>query len=269
MVALNKTYRKTLTPDRSAKDSGLRFYSPEISRWLNRDPIGEEGGTGLYRFVSGDPANNSDAVGLISFRDLLHMVGGVAFSPAGNLIFGGYPNYAVAPIGWLQRLYATAHTETVVIFDVTCPPCCKKYMLNHTKRVEYRDVSWDVWRGRAGASGLERNVFGGINLRLRLYRDHTTVKTYGCCCRLWGYNNTTRWIEHSFDRETVTAPQPGSLLGVIHARASATYVRRGFHRERRCRGGRCRPDSMQSYSHTALFASWQPAEDEAAEQPSW
>jgi hypothetical protein len=42
MVALNKTYRKTLTPDRSAKDLGHRFYSPEISRWLNRDPIGEE-----------------------------------------------------------------------------------------------------------------------------------------------------------------------------------------------------------------------------------
>ncbi len=41
MVALNKTYRKTLTPDRSAKDSGHRYYSPEISRWLNRDPIGE------------------------------------------------------------------------------------------------------------------------------------------------------------------------------------------------------------------------------------
>lgn len=41
MVALNKTYRKTLTPYRSAQDSGHRFYSPEISRWLSRDPIGE------------------------------------------------------------------------------------------------------------------------------------------------------------------------------------------------------------------------------------
>ncbi len=42
MVALNKTYQKTLTPDRSAKDSGLRYYSAEISRWLNRDPMGED-----------------------------------------------------------------------------------------------------------------------------------------------------------------------------------------------------------------------------------
>jgi hypothetical protein len=41
MVALNKTYRKTLTLDRSAKDLGLRFYSAEISRWLSRDPMGD------------------------------------------------------------------------------------------------------------------------------------------------------------------------------------------------------------------------------------
>ena len=55
MVALNKTYRKTLTPDRSAKDSGRRFYSAESSRWLNRDPIGERGGLNLYGFVGNGP----------------------------------------------------------------------------------------------------------------------------------------------------------------------------------------------------------------------
>jgi RHS repeat-associated protein len=63
MVALNKTYRKTLTPDRSAKDSGLRFYSPEISRWLNRDPIGEEGGLNLYGFVENGAIRRSDPLG--------------------------------------------------------------------------------------------------------------------------------------------------------------------------------------------------------------
>jgi RHS repeat-associated protein len=55
MVALNKTYRKTLTPDRSAKASGRRFYSPEISRWLSRDPIREAGGVNLYAFVRNSP----------------------------------------------------------------------------------------------------------------------------------------------------------------------------------------------------------------------
>ncbi len=64
MVALNKTYQKTLTPDRSAKDSGLRYYSPEISRWLNRDPITENGGLNLYGFVVNQPVTRIDALGL-------------------------------------------------------------------------------------------------------------------------------------------------------------------------------------------------------------
>jgi RHS repeat-associated protein len=64
MVALNKTYRKTLTPDRSAKDSGLRFYSAEISRWLSRDPIGEQGGLDLYGFVGNNVIGGTDRLGL-------------------------------------------------------------------------------------------------------------------------------------------------------------------------------------------------------------
>ena len=55
MVAFAKPHRKAHTPDRSAKDSGLRFYSAESSRWLNRDPIGERGGLNLYGFVGNGP----------------------------------------------------------------------------------------------------------------------------------------------------------------------------------------------------------------------
>lgn len=30
---------------------GYRYYNPEMGRWLNRDPIEEEGGLNLYGFV--------------------------------------------------------------------------------------------------------------------------------------------------------------------------------------------------------------------------
>jgi hypothetical protein len=91
MVALNKTYLKTLTPDRSAKDSGRRFYSPEISRWLNRDPMLAPGflftsapGNQLwipslaaersviadYGFVDNDPVAHVDVLGLYNFGEL-------------------------------------------------------------------------------------------------------------------------------------------------------------------------------------------------------
>ena len=43
---------------------GSRYYHPEWGRFLNRDPIEEAGGNNLYRFVSNDPVNRWDLLGL-------------------------------------------------------------------------------------------------------------------------------------------------------------------------------------------------------------
>jgi RHS repeat-associated protein len=45
---------------------GYRFYLPELQRWLNRDPIGEEGGINLYGFVNNAPTHTIDLFGLAS-----------------------------------------------------------------------------------------------------------------------------------------------------------------------------------------------------------
>lgn len=50
-------------------DSGLaltryRAYDPSIGRWLNPDPLEEAGGMNLYGYVSGDPVNAVDPLGL-------------------------------------------------------------------------------------------------------------------------------------------------------------------------------------------------------------
>lgn len=45
---------------------GYRFYDPSVQRWLNRDPIGEEGGVNLYRFVENDPISLTDGFGMES-----------------------------------------------------------------------------------------------------------------------------------------------------------------------------------------------------------
>jgi len=37
-----------------------RYYSPELGRWLSRDPIGENGGYNLYAMVGNDPVNYWD-----------------------------------------------------------------------------------------------------------------------------------------------------------------------------------------------------------------
>ncbi len=43
---------------------GYRFYDPGTGRWLNRDPIEEEGGINLYNFIINDAVNGSDVYGL-------------------------------------------------------------------------------------------------------------------------------------------------------------------------------------------------------------
>ena len=43
---------------------GFRFYSPSQGRFLNRDPIEEQGGLNLYAFVGNDPVNRWDYLGL-------------------------------------------------------------------------------------------------------------------------------------------------------------------------------------------------------------
>lgn len=43
---------------------GYRWYNPELGRWLNRDPLEEEGGINLYSFVDNNSVNVVDPLGL-------------------------------------------------------------------------------------------------------------------------------------------------------------------------------------------------------------
>lgn len=43
---------------------GYRFYSPQLGRWIGKDPIEEGGGANLYRFVGNIPINRIDFLGL-------------------------------------------------------------------------------------------------------------------------------------------------------------------------------------------------------------
>jgi RHS repeat-associated protein len=46
---------------------GYRYYHPALSRWLNRDPLGEAGGANLYAFAGNAPGNRLDPLGLTDF----------------------------------------------------------------------------------------------------------------------------------------------------------------------------------------------------------
>ena len=43
----------------------LAFYDPGVQRWVNRDPIQEDGGVNLHGFVGNEPCANVDPSGLV------------------------------------------------------------------------------------------------------------------------------------------------------------------------------------------------------------
>jgi RHS repeat-associated protein len=63
---------------------GYRFYDPNLQRWLNRDPIGENGGINLYGFVHNSPVSTVDAYGWSDYNRPPAVVfpgGGVRYGP--------------------------------------------------------------------------------------------------------------------------------------------------------------------------------------------
>ena len=46
------------------EQTGLIYYNPSNAKWLNRDPIQEDGGKNIYGFVYGDSINYFDNCGL-------------------------------------------------------------------------------------------------------------------------------------------------------------------------------------------------------------
>ena len=48
---------------------GYRYYNPETSRWLSRDPIEEAGGNNLYAFINNDAVNRWDYLGCQDYQD--------------------------------------------------------------------------------------------------------------------------------------------------------------------------------------------------------
>jgi len=52
-------------PETGYYNYGFRYYVPLLGRWINRDPIEEDGGANLFEYAMNDPVNLNDQLGLL------------------------------------------------------------------------------------------------------------------------------------------------------------------------------------------------------------
>lgn len=57
---------------------GARYYQPELGRWTQRDPSGQE--ANAYAYVGGNPVNFTDRTGLLSLRDVVQIAAALTAS---------------------------------------------------------------------------------------------------------------------------------------------------------------------------------------------
>ncbi|HEY9684987.1 MAG TPA: RHS repeat-associated core domain-containing protein [Oculatellaceae cyanobacterium] len=72
-----------------------RAYNPTLGRWINRDPIGENGGLNLYGYVANEPIGNTDPDGTVMNE----------FNPWGPILFPQQPMPAPTPTPMPLRGY--------------------------------------------------------------------------------------------------------------------------------------------------------------------
>jgi RHS repeat-associated protein len=90
-----------------------RFYDPNLQRWANRDPLGEEGGYNLYQFAHNDAINGGDYLGLATFFPP------PARFPSWRPITGGVAGILAAIGGALMEA-----CPGITCHQGTCEACC-------------------------------------------------------------------------------------------------------------------------------------------------
>lgn len=122
-------------------ESGYRFYNPELGRWLNRDPIREEGGENLYGFVFNDPISLVDILGLDINRPVprgpIGCCGGQRFDTRDQCCENDTPvdkdsiwvckRKLGGPDSWIPKIGPLSHTFIVCVDPATNPDTDQKF----------------------------------------------------------------------------------------------------------------------------------------------
>lgn len=141
---------------------GYRYYSPSMGRWLNRDPIEENGGVNLYAFVQNDPVNFVDLLGL------------EIISAKADFHYSAYFRY----MPWGVR----ADAKGVLKVEASCDPevpAISNARRSVTGITNDRDGATAVYKGIGIGYGVAVDVdFGSLELLESIEKDGVLTNTY-------------------------------------------------------------------------------------------
>ncbi len=164
---------------------GFRYYDPETGRWLNRDPVEEEGGLNLYAFVRNDGINVWDYLGLKSWEneDPLNMsMRGAQFLGSGLDGAGLIDDGADPGFSFRSRGKGSAKNKIENYFDLNsdgdldekdCPP----FKLNMT------GYSWGAWSVLEIAHEYDSEYPALFEIRMGLVDPVSTLRQKKVCLK--------------------------------------------------------------------------------------
>ena len=114
------------------------YYDPGVQRWINRDPIAEDGGLNLYGFLLNDPLNEHDALGLTCTITVHCSYSGWTLVPVSPPYIITPPAPFPPPPPIPSVTYSCHYTCTIKSITGNCPPCYKKGGPAGTRTHTYR-----------------------------------------------------------------------------------------------------------------------------------
>ena len=116
---------------------GYRYYSAELGRWINRDPIEERGGLNVYCFIGNNAVNSVDMLGLIKgivTEGLVHPLPGYPDLFV-KLSISELPQSKIPlnSLGWTDRTIAHAYPSRKI---EKVGNCCAEVKRNFAFRID-------------------------------------------------------------------------------------------------------------------------------------
>ena len=187
---------------------GYRFYSPALMRWLNRDPIEEDGGVNLYCFCINDTLSHVDVFGQASIAD--YVLGNIGYDRSLPILGPyGLPVPALA-----------ARLQIQVYISGNYAECCKD-----GKKKKYAKGTIGAEAYLTWGAGTSRQVKGRDRNKPDLYRPGSKMKDNLTNPPDSGYRSRSWHVDGTV--QNTACPESGlhfsGLTGVIFLRGSAGY----------------------------------------------